>query len=674
MISSIKNCKVLEIREIDVGSSVLTKTGLKRVKAIRSYPDVDCCDITLLHDGGKLMGESNFVLSNGVVSHNSNIPLISDCIGLIETTTGTKIARSDIPVSDREAILLGSKRDLVGIFQFENPATRPIADAVGMESLMDIAVVTSLIRPGPMDAEINGVRMPLEFARRKHGGAYESPEFIRVALAETHSLLCFQENIMLLSRVLSGFTAVEANRLRKASAKKQQGLMASIRDQFINGAKPRIDAGEISLEGVKDIWGQIETFANYSFPKPHAVAYGAITTVEMWLKHNFPVQFCTALINNTHLGKKKHGSDNILVDYVNYARRRGIPVLGPDINASGDEFRIEGDSIRFALGHIKNVASAAQLIESCQPFTDMKDFYERARVVESDDDEDDSAQAAQDGEVEEATGGELLVAPKKSRRPNRKVVESLIAAGAFDRFGTRNDMAMEYWRLIRKPSRKDRLAKKVVEAEGKAKEAALALVAAQNSGIEKEVKKANKALVKAEERVGKVKQAIIDDEASDVAIAQTQGEAKKSKDVPPEDKTVEEWQMAEAEMLGLCFSKPILYKQYEETIRKEEWYLVSDIDPLKKKVKVFGEIVEVRQHTSKAGNFMHIVTLSDGLDSMNFFVFQGGWEKFNDNYRAGYIGAVPLAKFDDDGGTPDVSKRQTRFFDDRGECVVLKKV
>ena len=194
-----------------------------------------------------------------------NLPVISDCVKLIEQTTGKKIARTDIPIDDRESIFLGSKQDLVGIFQFENPVTKPIADAVGMESLTDIAVVTSLIRPGPMDAEINGVRMPLEYARRKHGGEYNAPEFIRKALADTHGLIVFQENCMLLSRVLSGFSADDANKLRKATAKKQPELMASLKDKFIHGAKPRIDAGEITEEEVVDIWEQINTFKNYSF-------------------------------------------------------------------------------------------------------------------------------------------------------------------------------------------------------------------------------------------------------------------------------------------------------------------------------------------------------------------------------------------------------------------------
>jgi DNA polymerase III subunit alpha len=533
------------------------------------------------------------------------LPIISDCMDLIEKTTGVRIPRSEIPVSDREAIYMGSKADLVGIFQFENPVTKPIADAVGMESLEDVAAITSLIRPGPMDAMIGDKKAPFAYAARKRGERYEAPEFLREALNQTYGIMVYQEQIMNISKVLSGFTPAEANKLRKACGKKIQALMDEMTVKLLKGAKPRIDAGEITEDEVKEIILQIETFAGYGFNKAHAVCYGAITTTELWLKHNFPIQFITALVNNTKQGKKKNGSSNILVDYINYARRREIPVLGPDVNASGKEFRIEKDSIRFALGHVKNVAKAALVIEKFQPFTGMADFYERVKIEPKDEVEEkpesdgDEQEDQSDGEgrtpeeVEELKKIllEEMAKPKKrkaaARRPTRKVVESLIDAGAFDCFGDRNKMLTEYYKCRK----------------------------------EKEL---------------------------------------------PEDRTVEAWQVAEEEVLGLCLTKPILYKQYEEMIRQEGWYLISEIDPDKKKVMVFGEVTSIRQHISKAGNAMHIVHLSDGIDTMKFFVFQGGWDNFKDNFKTGTIGVIPMAKFQDsDGGT--------RFYDDRGRPVVLKK-
>jgi len=142
-------------------------------------------------------GSMQELSSVGLVKYDilglNNLPVISDCVRLIGQTTGLNLSRSDIPVSDREAIFLGSKRDLVGIFQFENPVTKPIADKVRMESLMDIAIVTSLIRPGPMDAMIGDKKAPFAYAARKHGESYEAPELIRQALKDTYGIMVFQE-------------------------------------------------------------------------------------------------------------------------------------------------------------------------------------------------------------------------------------------------------------------------------------------------------------------------------------------------------------------------------------------------------------------------------------------------------------------------------------------------
>lgn len=1054
----------------------------------------------------------------------ANLPIISDCVKLIEKTTGYHLSRADIPINDREAIYLGSKRDLVGIFQFENPVTKPISDAVGMESLEDVAAITSLIRPGPMDAMIGDKRAPMAFAARKHGEVYDAPEFLKEALKKTYGIMVYQEQVMSISRTLSGFTTGEANKLRKAAGKKLKSLMDEMKAKLLKGAKPRIDNGEITEVEVKDIISQIETFAGYGFNKSvdintpvwsngevrkvgdviggdvvvgfdgtdwlktkvvknhdhgvlpafevlfdggekvvcsirhkfetengkvplwqlifngevlcakednkfclqilserisdngsekgtflgvsessnsekwgsncvcrmrrevpkqevvseassslftgksggsseqdaeshgehkegsecgisddigrtdfksskggqdcgrnaecnchakqnigeiesdsgiqrkgisdgdpdikarrfaletwwkseelgqessgrviteftqgknvleelegrrmalegitlssgrisaensgplfkdgkgsrfcksegldrggrvlalrdrvcekevpnnkgsregyspesrsrekrdtlnssrarllegarevhiegrmvedigetlgreqsrgmstrkvlsarfvgfrrmcdlevshsshnyalangivssnsHAIAYGAITTVELWLKHNFPIQYIAALVNNTKLGKKKHGSSNILVDYLNYARRREIPVMGPDINMSGDEFRVEGDGIRFALGTIKNISKAASLIESFQPFTSMEDFYERVRIedgkipvdvkepeAEEPGEEEEGKPADQADEVDEdsrtpeenaeseKTGVDGIAnlakpAGKSAKRPNRKVVESLIAAGAFDRFGTRNEMSMAYWRLRKKSTKREKLAEKVSAANQKHIDAEQEFKVAVVSGDAKAIKKTGTAVTKAELAVQKARLALVEEEKMEAAIAAIPREDRPKKnqdDMPPDDLTEEKWQELEAEVLGMCLSRPILYKEYEELIRKESWYLVNEIDPDRKKVQVFGQITNIIQHLSKAGNSMHIVYMTDGIDTMKFFVFQGGWDYFRDNYKVGTIGVVPMMRFDDGDGS-------TRFFDDRGKCTIIKK-
>ena len=907
-----------------------------------------------------------------------NLPIISDCVQLVRANKGIELKRAEIPIDDKEAIKMGSKDDLVGIFQLENPATKPVVEAVGMESLADVSAITSLIRPGPRD-----MGMDMEYANRKNGTPYESIPCIEHIMQETYGVMTYQEQMMKISQVLCGFDGPMSNKLRKACGKKIASMMESIREKFIEGAQPRIDAGDVVLKQVEEIWDLIAAFARYSFNKTidkdelvvhsdghttriedveagdkvvcfdgcefvetevvarhdhgrlpayeyvfddgsvvvctanhkfltsegqfpirdlfkrglgvyskgieklevpdmwgcvsdqersliasegngslseglseivklcgvpadilygkgmqspsgvmsegnrgceaepheegngesqegtggtgvvdtnnakrdcqegicgcgcetrgegesveeshivvegpwfsraggkecvcngegyvvkardseaesrepgsmergtsrgvssdnqkgtgfsekvegralasgetgriwlqekcsgpmreqdeasrlcetgdvdrggrgmalrsgiyteaipsgegsrtrfdveqggreasintgetgtgmlagtrekdsqgrldgvsdadggkssvggihvrrvlsersmgfrqmydlevshpshnfclasglvtsnsHAVTYSAISTVEMWLKYHYLIEYVTALINNTKLGTKKHGYD-IFVHYINYARRRGIDVLSPDISKSKSKFTIDGEAIRFSLAHVKNVASQAPVIESFQPILSIEDFHERVKV-----------------ETVGKTG------KKSSRRPNKKVVESLVAAGSFDEFGTRDEVMAEYYRC-----------------------------------------------------------------------------RKNKKEVAPEY-TDEEWIEREKEVLGLCLSQPPLYKKYEDTIKANGWKLISEADD-KKKVKVFGQVQSIKPHVSRKGSSMYIVHITDGLDVLKFYVFQGAQQFFRDNFKVDTMGAIPMDRFDDGG---------MRFFDDRGEC------
>ena len=146
----------------------------------------------------------------------------------------------------------------------------------------------------------------------------------------------------------------------------------------------------------------------------HAIAYSALSCAELWLKYNYFVPYMTALVNNTPLAKKKFGSGSLLVSYLNYCRRWGTAVLPPSINHSGIGFTIENQNqIRFGLDHVKGVANSAQLVIAVQPFSSLEDFLNRT----------------------------------EKRKVNKKVVEALIASGAFDEFGTRNDILQQFYSL-----------------------------------------------------------------------------------------------------------------------------------------------------------------------------------------------------------------------------------
>ena len=484
----------------------------------------------------------------------NNLPIIKDCIALVEKTKGIKIRRKDIPIDDRTSINHGSKKDLMGIFQLDNPSTKPVVDRVELESLNDVAAVTSLIRPGPRD-----MKMDIEYAERKHGKDYTMPEIVKNLLAETYGVVTYQEQAQKISQVIGGLSPTDSYKFLKAISKKQKDLMASFKDRFVKGSQKIVEDGQMTPQDIEDLWNTLAAFAEYAFCKAHAIAYSAISTVELWLKYHYRTEYLTALINNTKLGKKKHGED-IFISYLSYARKNGIEVLKPDISKSKNAFTIDDGKILFSLGHIKNVASMAEVIESFQPFTSIEDFHERVKI-----------------ESVAASG------KKTSRRPNKGVVESLIESGAFDCFGTRNEVVTEYYRV-------------------------------------RDTKK----------------------------------------DVVPQH-TDSEWIELEKEVLGLCLSLPPLYKQYEKVISEKKWHLVSEVDNYSK-VTMFGKIESITPKTSKTGNSMYIVKATDGLQSLSFFVFRGGQQKFKDHFKIGSIGGIPLDKFKDG---------DARFFNDRGECLLL---
>jgi DNA polymerase-3 subunit alpha len=192
------------------------------------------------------------------------LDIIEDTVKYVEKSRGTRLKKSDIDVNNAEAIKLGSRNDLVGIFQFENPATKPVVEAVKLESINDISAVTSLIRPGPRD-----MGMDVEYADRKHGRKeYKVIECLKPVLGETYGVIIYQEQIQLIAQVLSGFSPAESNKLRKVLIKeKNPEVLEKIKEKFINGAQQRIDREEVTKEEVIELFELCKSFANYGFNK-----------------------------------------------------------------------------------------------------------------------------------------------------------------------------------------------------------------------------------------------------------------------------------------------------------------------------------------------------------------------------------------------------------------------
>lgn len=509
-------------------------------------------------------GNTSELSAVGLVKYDilglNNLQVISDCVELVRKhhpSACDKVKRDNIPISD-EMSIEQTIEDAVGIFQLENPSTKGVIREVRMKSLDDVAAVTSLIRPGPKDMD-----MHMMYARRKNGEPYDMPEFLRKILLDTYGVMTYQEQAMKISQELCGFTGPEANKLRKACGKKLKELMAEQREKFISRAQPRVDAGDISAEEVEQIWNNIESFAGYAFNKSHAICYSAISTVEMWLKANYRVEFMTALINNTKLGKKKHGSEDMLVDYVNYARRKDMVVVGPDVNRSKEEFIIDNGAIRFSIGHVKNVAGSAKTVVENAPYDGIRDFYDRVKT-----------------ETEGESG------KKTVRRVNKKVVESLIASGAFDWASgkkttaeKRNELMAEYYRV-----RKEKEAPEE-KSEEKWEE------------LEKEM----------------------------VGLCFSR------------------------QTLCEQYKEFLEQKRQEEKEKKGgRWRRLSDLDELKR-VVAFGQVEKIIPTRSKSGNQRYDVFLTDGVDTIRFMVFTSAMQYFKDVCKSGYVVGVPLDRFDDGG-------------------------
>src|SRR5262245_26955275 len=252
--------------------------------------------------------------------------------------------------------------------------------------------MVALYRPGPMD-------LIDEFVNRKHGRspiAYEHP-LMESHLQETYGIMVYQEQVMRLAADMAGLSLGEADTLRKAMGKKDRELMAQQREKFIGGCKSnRIDGRK-----AEKVWDQIEKFAGYGFNKSHAACYGLVAYQTAYLKANYPVEFMAALLTS-----EMDKTDKI-VQYIEESRAMGLRVEPPDVNVSGAQFSASGEAIRFGLAAIKNVGATA--IESivrtrreAGSFRSLEDVCSRIDL----------------------------------RLANRRVLESLVKAGACDSLGS----------------------------------------------------------------------------------------------------------------------------------------------------------------------------------------------------------------------------------------------
>jgi DNA polymerase-3 subunit alpha len=302
---------------------------------------------------------------------------------------GIEIDLSQIPLDDKKTYELLSRAEAVGIFQLESQGMRRALLDMRPDRFEDIIALVALYRPGPM------ANIPT-YCARKHG--LEKPEYIHPKLEpilrETFGVIVYQEQVMQAAQVLSGYSLGEADLLRRAMGKKIRSEMQKQRSRFIEGCVER----SISKGQAESIFELLERFADYGFNKSHAAAYALVAYQTAYMKANYPVEFVAASMTLDMANTDK------LSEFRAEAERLGLTISPPSINRSGVEFDVEGNKIIYALAALKGVGR--QAVESIiaargdRPFVDLADFAGRFNP----------------------------------RAVNKRVLESLACAGAFDAF------------------------------------------------------------------------------------------------------------------------------------------------------------------------------------------------------------------------------------------------
>ncbi|MGE0633454.1 MAG: DNA polymerase III subunit alpha, partial [Pseudobdellovibrionaceae bacterium] len=327
---------------------------------------------------------------------------INDALHLVEANRGKKIKAFEIPMNDASVFEMLSKGDTAGVFQFEGDGITDATRKIKPTSFADITAITSLYRPGPM------ANIP-DFAKRKHGE--NKVEYIladtKEVLEETYGIMVYQEQVMGIASKIAGYSLGEADMLRRAMGKKIKEEMDQHRERFLKGAIERGHDEEKSNE----LFDLMYKFADYGFNKSHAAAYSVVTLQTAWVKKHYPTEFYAALLTTEMSDTDK------IVKYVKDAMKRGLKVASPHINVSNYKFTVKGDDIYFGLGAIKGVGESAvqALIEARNSlehpekgFQSLDQFFETVDL----------------------------------KRINKRLIESMIKAGAFDGFGVHRAQLM----------------------------------------------------------------------------------------------------------------------------------------------------------------------------------------------------------------------------------------
>ena len=326
-----------------------------------------------------------------------NLSVLDDALENIKLNLGIDVVLEDLPLSDAKTFELLGRGDTLGVFQLDGGPMRALLRSMSPDSFADISAVIALYRPGPMGENAHN-----NYADRKNGRKPveaihpELREPLADILGDTYGLIVYQEQVMAIAQKVAGFSLGRADLLRKAMGKKNKEILDTEYVPFEAGMK----ANGFGDAAIQRLWEVLIPFSDYAFNRAHSAGYGVVSFWTAYLKANYPTEYMAALLTSVRDDKDKSAL------YLSECRRMGISVLPPDVNESNSEYTPRGKDIRFGLAAIRNVgegvvASIKSAREAKGNFTSFGDFLSKV-----------DAQVC-----------------------NKKTIESLIKAGAFDDLG-----------------------------------------------------------------------------------------------------------------------------------------------------------------------------------------------------------------------------------------------
>jgi len=333
----------------------------------------------------------------------TNLTILDLAVDVVRDTHGAEVDLSTLPDGDVKTYEMLSSGDTFGVFQLESGGMRRAVQELRPSSIKDLAALVALYRPGPMQHIST-------YIRAKHGEEsirYPHPD-LADALDETYGVIVYQDQVLHIAQKFAGYTLGQADVMRKAMGKKIRSIMRAEEERFLEGAAAK-GYGQTEAKSIFDL---IEPFAGYAFNKAHAVSYATLAYQTAYLKANYPEEYMTAVL--IMASNHPAGAAQRVAEAYTECRRRGIDILPPDVNRSGVNFRLEGQeeggpAIRFGLANIKNVGEGVVegIIEAREAeggFASVEEFFARVNY----------------------------------RHLNKRALESMAKAGAFDALCSRN--------------------------------------------------------------------------------------------------------------------------------------------------------------------------------------------------------------------------------------------